>query len=101
MKQYQEEFNLSLASEQAVKKSVENLTDFVNTLGSCHEENEFFVFMLTQGTHRTLQQNAFRLMWQCVKGWAETPDNRVDQRNEATVKACREIVKTQVFLPFI
>lgn len=101
-KLYQEDFdNLRYEDKQEVKAVVDGLTNLVNHSG--HDTNEYFVFLLTRATHRTLQQNAMGLLWQTIKGWAALPDNMTDARNEGTVKACREIVsKTEsIALPYI
>lgn len=45
------------------------------------------------GNHRTLQQSAFRLFMHCVKRWASTKEGWYDARNEATIKACKLIMK--------
>jgi len=52
--------------------------------------------------HRTIQQNTFRLMVACIEKWAA--QEQYDLRNEATVKACKEIVakvESIKFLPYV
>jgi hypothetical protein len=43
--------------------------------------------------HRTLQQEAFRLMLACIENWATVQENRYDARNESTIRLCKKMVK--------
>lgn len=103
MKLYQDDFNLDSDHRQRAKVVAESITDFVNTMGSNREEQEFFAFYLTRCSHRTLQQSAMGLIWQCIESLAATPDNQTDPRNRATVEFCRDIIKSvpPPRLPFI
>lgn len=102
MKQFQEDFNLPEDQKQEIRDLVNSLDNFVNTLGN-KEGQEFFTFMLTRATHRTLQQGIMRLFWQAIETWASLPPNQYDGRNEATVNACKQIVEKNkdIYLPFI
>lgn len=82
------------------KEVARELTDFVNW--SYADQDEKFVKEIMT-SHRTLQQNTFRLMIKCIKAWAET--ERYDPRNEPTVLTCKKIVKEfeeeLLYLPYI
>ena len=65
-----------------------SLADAVNTLG--REDIDFATEMRKQ--HRTLQQASFKVILTMIAQWSE--EEYFDGRNEFTVKACREIVKT-------
>lgn len=77
-------------------------SDFVNSFMG--KRNEDFVNRILRD-HRTLQQNMFRIFYQCIERWAKDfSDNRFDPRNEHTVKACYSITRLfpeGVALPFI
>lgn len=70
----------------------------VNVMG--FKTEDFCNEMLRE--HRTLQQNFTRLCFDWIKACSES---RFDARNEASVKACKELQKVieenDLFLPYI
>lgn len=53
---------------------------------------EAFAYFLSR-EHRTLQQNAARALWACIKQWdADYLANRYDMRNEDTVQFAATII---------
>jgi len=96
----------TIVSEEFKKRTrgedvAEVLTDYVNS-SSRHDED--FTDVITQRTHRTLQQGVFKLFMGCVDGWAEMDKkNMHDPRNEATVKQSTKIKEAlkDDYLPFI
>lgn len=99
---------LSESAEEAFKQPTkaedvaELLTDSVN---SSMFENQDFARVITQRTHRTLQQSTMRAFIACVDNWADMHDSGMyDLRNESTVKASKKIREALVdndYFPFI
>lgn len=86
---------------QEASDVVDILADFTNNY-SC--DTAGFVDQLTNRTHRTIQQNVFRLMCECIKAWGLEGNTNYDGRNEATITLCKDIVKTlgdRMYLPLI
>ena len=68
------------------------------------EHNDFVQVVTTD--HRTLQQSAFRLFYACIVEWADLyKTGRYDLRNEATCKACFEIMELfeqrKLYIPMV
>ena len=96
--QYKEIYDLmlSIASDEFIKKDKGKdvaliLTSFSN---SFTPDTEGFVEEITNRTHRTLQQNTFRIFKETLKEWAKRADDErlYDHRNEATVKQSKIMV---------
>jgi hypothetical protein len=69
------------------------LSDTVNSFDN-YPVLEGFVSEVCDQTHRTLQANIGRLIFACIRRWAEHySHNRYDLRNEALCKSCRRIVE--------
>jgi len=87
---------LKIKSEEMAEK----LLDYVNS--SLSRDEDFAERIMR--SHRTLQQNVFRLFIKCVKKWAEQ-DKRgyYDPRNEQTVKLSAKIMEIEDVeaIPFI
>jgi hypothetical protein len=66
------------------------LDEFCNAADS--KEVTDFVQQITTRTHRTLQQRIMGLFVKTIEAWAETKENRYDQRNEATIKLARKMI---------
>ena len=77
--------------EERSKALVTELTRFCNVMAH-GKDGPAQVAQHLMREHRTLQQNVFGLFLACVKEWAETPNNRMDARNEWTIEKCRAIV---------
>lgn len=95
---------MSESASEAFKKETksEDVADlFADAVNSSMFNNEAFAKQLTNRTHRTLQQSAFRAFKACVDGWAENEkEGWYDMRNEATVKASvkvKEALKDDYF----
>lgn len=87
--------------DEAAKKAVEALSDFVNGL---HDANHFNLLMGIQ--HRTLQQSMTRLMVSWLRYLAMMDENgQTDLRNEAAAKAAKVMIdafdEKHIGLPFI
>jgi hypothetical protein len=85
----------------AEEKLAETISNGVNVMGQSPE-----AFAAAMGRqHRTLQQNFTRFCFAWIRHLAKLEENQYDLRNEASVKACREIVQrtgeSSSFLPFI
>ena len=89
------------AKQKEAKEVADQLLHLVNTFSP---ETETFVDTI-MSAHRTLQQNTFRLMVECIKGWAQVKkDDRYDDRNIETVLLCDKIVETfgeELYLPTV
>jgi len=76
-----------LTQQERTKKSIDNIMDLVNIMGSDKAVVEGILESL-QGTHRTLQQNFWRVMIQIMKQYSEW---RSDLRNEGSVTFCKAV----------
>ena len=79
--------------------------DLMRSVNTMSMDSDAFIRVVMM-EHRTLQQSAFRLFYGCIKRWAEAyAENRYDPRNEATCKACADIVELfnqrGLHLPFV
>jgi hypothetical protein len=79
----------------------QDMAKFVNGMG--HNNFDFVKEMMNE--HRTLQQQSFELMMDCIKAWSTAYDHKAyDGRNEATCKLCNQIYnqfKDEWFVPYI
>lgn len=87
------------------EEAAEYMERFVNVMANRKEE-EAFAMKIVHGTHRTLNQSFFGLMFRCIVAQANCYDaQRYDARNEASVKLCKRIVDSLGddlnYLPFI
>ena len=65
-------------------------SSFLN--GASQDDLTAFAELVTND-HRTLQQVAFSTLLKCIERWADgNTKGQYDDRNAATVKACRQIV---------
>ena len=72
------------------------LTDWVNHM---FPDEYAFIEQITHNTHPTIQQHCASLMFNCIKAWAELEKSgNYDERNQATVKTCRQIVDAMTAL---
>lgn len=75
----------------------------VNVMGSDKQVAEGILEAI-KGSHRTLQQNYWRVMIAVIKGYAETNS---DLRNEGAVNFCKDVVKfleenpNKEYLPYV
>lgn len=80
------------------KELAQTCANAVNVMG--FKADKFCDEMLNE--HRTLQQNFTRLCFEWIKACSES---RFDARNEASVKACKELQKVieekELYLPYI
>jgi hypothetical protein len=75
--------------EQEARDSAERLLDELNDMG--FDRNHFADKVVH--SHRSLQQNLFRLFMDCVERWAECERRSYfDIRNRHTVKMCKKIL---------
>ena len=74
-------------SKNAVKEAMEKVMDAVNVMGTDESVAQGIIECLGS-THRTLQQNFWRVMLMVIKEYAKF---RYDLRNEASVKLCQFI----------
>lgn len=87
------------------EEAAEYMERFVNVMSHKKEEEEF-VQKMVYGTHRTLNQSFFGLMFKCIVEQAKCAEtSRYDLRNEASVKLCKQIADTfnnqLPYMPFI
>jgi len=91
-----------ITQKEAAQKAIALIMDAVNIMGSDKQVVEGIIEEL-QGTHRTLQQNFWRVMMGVIKEYSEF---RHDLRNEGAVELCKYI-KEQVaenhkeYLPYV
>ena len=82
-------------------KAIHQIMDAVNIMGSDKKVAEGIIKEL-QVTHRTLQQNFWRVMVEVVRQYSEF---RHDLRNEGSVELCKAITKfldeNPQYLPYI
>lgn len=87
---------------EVAAKAIEDLMDAVNIMGSDDPVVQGIIEQIMV-SHRTLQQNFWRVMMQVIKRYSEFSH---DLRNEGAVELCKYI-KTQVeenhkeYLPYI
>ena len=74
-----------MTQKEAAGKAINLIMDAVNVMGSDKEVVEGIVFAL-QTTHRTLQENYWRVMIAVMKEYAEF---NTDMRNEDAVAFCK------------
>ena len=88
--------------QEVAKESIDQIMDAVNIMGSDKQVADGILEAL-QMSHRTLQQNFWRVMMQVIKEYSEF---RCDGRNEGAVELCKYI-KEQVeenhkeYLPYV
>ena len=68
----------------------EKCEDYVNSFTSDYKKVAKY---LTHRTHRTLQQNFFKLVMTYINAFAELDDNMTDDRNKASHKLAKEIIR--------
>jgi hypothetical protein len=73
------------------KELADKLADFVN--GEDRFAVDGFISALTTRTHRTLQQNVFRLFCRCILAWSKLAEAGYDLRNEDTVEYSRKFAQ--------
>lgn len=100
-KRYMEESSRRKTGEEAA----EMMENFVNCMSMKAQEEEF-AKKIVFGTHRTLNQSFWGLIFKTINMQAtEFDKGRFDLRNEASGKLCKKIVETLgddlMFLPFI
>lgn len=67
-----------------------DLTKFLNVM---NDDSRFELLVSALGReHRTLQQKVTRLAVNWLESLAELPENRVDPRNEASVKLAKKLL---------
>ena len=76
-----------LNQREGTKKAIDDIMDLVNIMGSDKAVVEGCIEAM-QGTHRTLQQNFWRVMIQVMKEYSEW---RSDLRNEGSVEFCKAV----------
>jgi len=76
--------------KEVTKDSMNDLMDTLNIMGSDKEVIDGIIEIL-HTTHRTLQQNFWRVMVEVMKQYSEF---RHDLRNEGSVKLCKFITET-------
>ena len=72
------------------KTVAEDLSRIVNRMSYGSEDSKGFVHTVTSD-HRTLQQQSFGLMMQCIETWSKMEN--FDARNEYTVKMCKKMME--------
>ena len=88
--------------QEVAKESIDMIMDAVNIMGSDETVVKGIVESL-QMSHRTLQQNFWRVMMQVIKEYSEFGS---DGRNEGAVEMCK-FIKEQVeenhkeYLPYV
>ena len=91
----------SLTREERAEKAAKDFMDAINEIG--FDDKTFANVVL--GEHRTLQQNAIRLMIFTIFEMAAKKDFETDLRNQGAVDACRKIKaaleKDGYHLPYI
>lgn len=90
-------------TKEKIKTLGHDITELFNTMTLGKERGEIIVEELINA-HPTLQQNIMRyFIVLLIEAWASKEYS--DARNEATVKACRELVKTikdkELYFPYI
>ena len=76
-----------MSEENRGIEAAQKLSKLVNSMAN-QEERKSFVDEITND-HRTLQQQSFGLMAECLKAWSEV--EHTDLRNEDTVRQCKEL----------
>lgn len=75
--------------KERAKNSIKTISELVNNFHYGDQVEEFFKALTCQ--HRTLQQNVIRLFLKVIKKYGDL--ERFDPRNEASVKACKELAE--------
>jgi hypothetical protein len=89
--------------KEETREAVAKLMDALNVMGTKADVVEGMIEEL-HNTHRTLQQNFWRVMLEVMKQYAEF---RPDLRNEASVELCKFLVEklkedeSKTYLPFV
>ena len=79
--------DLNDGREELFAQQCEN---FVNSYSSDYKKVAHY---LTHRTHRTLQQNVFKLVMTYINAFAELEDNMTDDRNKASHQLAKTIIK--------
>ena len=74
-------------SDEKARTVVQAFSNWVNALG--HDNRAFAEAVMSE--HRTIQQQIFETMLECISAWANT--GHYDLRNEFTVLKSREIME--------
>ena len=86
-------------AREEIEKAIENITDTLNW-GNGDEVAKIILEQLRR-THRTLQEDFWRMLVQVVKGYAEADH---DARNQAAVELCKKwssLSEVDLYLPRI
>lgn len=75
-------------SKMTADEIADEISNFVNNF---NRDEEGFVKALRQ-QHRTLQQNTTRMFLKYIESFADTPDNRLDARNQGSKEIAVDII---------
>jgi hypothetical protein len=70
---------------------VEELTNILNSFGIKAKAEDFHEALYR--THRSLQQNFWKMIYMVMEMEAGLEDHQYDLRNEDSIKFCREVVE--------
>jgi hypothetical protein len=97
------ENTLSSRQQKMVDDAAKAMGDIMNCMGNEKMTAEL-IYKLVAGQHRTLQQNFFRFIVQCIRQFAVSYDRGAyDARNEESCRLSKEIIsKFDInYIPFI